>query len=773
MGIPDDKRALRYCVAALRAPSSAVIRVTPYTALLASVLAYVVILAQQVIQGGNPSAGRFAVRAFLLWFTLAVSILIGRLARKCHSRSRSAPSRLHRILEWAGKSVPAYFVLGVNAWMLLLLLSFSNSVWLSSYNRQIYFLWGFLDKRWIASAYLVTIASIFVLPPFFKRLTDACRNEPSTWGDFVKAFVATGAPSSSHAQGETRRWIVSFAIHFTKSILAVALAAIFFAPPWHIPLVKRPVDSHEMYHLGALQAIDRGFLPYVGAASVHFGPGSQLLTYYYMTYTKQFDIIGVRESWALTHWLAASVFMVAVFLRFRLLLAAAIAFLAVSLPPLTLFQFTAAGTLNGYYGWANGFRYYLGALLMLLFLPAVLTSATRSRTVFAKGASFGFFFALFCYMAQENLTAGVLSGLIFLVVGWLTQTYTTRQLSSVVTGLALGFAAFWAPVLGFYAYRGQLSDFLDLYLLFIRLYSHGYANTPYLGGLQDPWGKAYYFMPVLVAALGGLALYRPRLSSSEMRWGPERSTIIAMAIFCLVAHMGAMFRADSTHLMNTMIGLVVLISCSVVYLPELIGLAGAAARWSLRIAIIVVFVMLLPAGTWQQVDPNVRTVVEARKAQWLRRSDAVAPQVEGTTETFRRVGASLMDEPQCCSGLKTSMRSMAELMVELKNLAGERPTYVQNVAGLQPGHVYFFADLVPAPIYANREDMIVNQAMLDKFLTYFRRDVGKIQCVISDKKEFPELEIFKLAHPAYRVVQKEFEGRPLYVFLADTSAPHP
>ena len=148
----------------------------------------------------------------------------------------------------------------------------------------------------------------------------------------------------------------------------------------------------------------------------------------------------------------------------------------------------------------------------------------------------------------------------------------------------------------------------------------------------------------------------------------------------------------------------------------------------------------------------------------------MAPQLEGTTETLRRVGASLIDEPQCGSGLSTSMRSMAQLMMELKNLVGERPTYVENVSGLLPGHVYFFADLAPAPIYADRVDMIVNTALLDKFLKYFKQDVGGIQCVISDKKDFPELEIFKSVHPAYRVVQKEFEGRPLYVFLADTAA---
>jgi len=218
-----------------------------------------------------------------------------------------------------------------------------------------------------------------------------------------------------------------------------------------------------------------------------------------------------------------------------------------------------------------------------------------------------------------------------------------------------------------------------------------------------------------------------------------------------------------------MIGLAVLLPYSVVYLPELIGPARAATRWSLRILIVVVFVMLLPGDIREGATSNFRAAAEARKLNWLRRSDAVDPPVGGAPEAFRRVGAGLIDEPQCCYGFSSSMRSMAELMVELKNVAGERVTYV-NISGLPPGYVYFFADLVPAPIYAERAYMIVNSGLLNKFLKYFKNDAGSIQCVIADSKESPEIEIFKATHPVYRVVQKEFEGRPLYVFLADTSA---
>jgi hypothetical protein len=216
-----------------------------------------------------------------------------------------------------------------------------------------------------------------------------------------------------------------------------------------------------------------------------------------------------------------------------------------------------------------------------------------------------------------------------------------------------------------------------------------------------------------------------------------------------------------------MIGLPVLIVCCWAYLPRLAGVQGAPA-WILRVSMAVVFVALVPAAIWRQIPSNVRSVAAAREHYWLWRPGAAdfrGPTEEGVV--FARVRDELIDESHCCSAVETSMRSMAELMAELKSITGDRRTYVEHVNGLLPGHVYFFADLVPAPIYAERADMVVNSIVFEKFLKYFRNDVAGIECIISDNTAFPELDLFKEAHPKYQVIEKEFEGRPLYIYLAE------
>ena len=95
--------------------------------------------------------------------------------------------------------------------------------------------------------------------------------------------------------------------------LGVALATLAFGPPWTLDASREPVDMHEEVHLSGLQAIDRGYTPYLGAASVNYGPGLQLAGYGYMRARARFSVPGFREWFAFALWIATSIAFVVYF----------------------------------------------------------------------------------------------------------------------------------------------------------------------------------------------------------------------------------------------------------------------------------------------------------------------------------------------------------------------------------------------------------------------------------------------------------------------------
>src|SRR5260370_30261217 len=92
------------------------------------------------------------------------------------------------------------------------------------------------------------------------------------------------------------------------AIAAVVLAWFFAGPPWHLDRHVRDFEYHEQVHLGPLQAIAKGYAPYLGPASTQYGPGSQLILYGVMRHSDRFDLVASREAWALINFAALVVF---------------------------------------------------------------------------------------------------------------------------------------------------------------------------------------------------------------------------------------------------------------------------------------------------------------------------------------------------------------------------------------------------------------------------------------------------------------------------------
>ena len=79
-------------------------------------------------------------------------------------------------------------------------------------------------------------------------------------------------------------------IRATAGILtAIAIAWYLYGPPWYLSGPGASgIGFQEDVFLNGFQAISKGAVPYVGPASVQYGPGAQLLSYLYMRHIGTF-----------------------------------------------------------------------------------------------------------------------------------------------------------------------------------------------------------------------------------------------------------------------------------------------------------------------------------------------------------------------------------------------------------------------------------------------------------------------------------------------------
>ncbi|HEY7276542.1 MAG TPA: hypothetical protein VH594_11300, partial [Trebonia sp.] len=82
-------------------------------------------------------------------------------------------------------------------------------------------------------------------------------------------------------------------------VTALGLAWYFVGPPWYLNQTSSPISRQEEVVLIGLQAVAKGHLPYVGVASVQYGPGTQVTAYWLMRHVTSFSVVGFRQAWAL------------------------------------------------------------------------------------------------------------------------------------------------------------------------------------------------------------------------------------------------------------------------------------------------------------------------------------------------------------------------------------------------------------------------------------------------------------------------------------------
>lgn len=622
---------------------------------------------------------------------------------------------------------------------------------------------GYLDKRWETISYLLGVLAPLLLLVAAARVLKVARDHPQSWRAWLRDLVprTNAAEAGSPGISPAARW-VTVARVAAGMLTAVALAYYFYGPPWILDWHTGSIGYQEDVFLAGLQAISKGSIPYIGPASVQYGPGAQLLSYLYMRHIGTFSVLGFRESWALFQWAGATIFFVALFLAFgyiRGLVATLLA--AVIYPTLQMLRFAPGGTYGGFFGWANPLR-YAGAFTLVVLLPAVIRRCPTRRGL-AAGAVLGLLWGALSYIAQENLIAGVVGALVIGALLLFSGTSSGRAVWTALVAVLAGFLLVWLPVLGFYAAKGVLARFVWLYFFIPRAVAEGYSNTPFRLGLHNPWAPMFYVFPFVLAVLALLSVCRFRPFRIAVEWSRDRILLVAALVATTLLYQGALLRSDTAHLFGTMPAVPALVVMIATGLPRLLGAHRRVTVALAGAALLAAAFMLLPYKSFEWSGVQARV-----EAPYLDRQQLAAEPQPSTPTTVagQRVGPGLADVQSCCQRSTWSMPQFIQLMDRIHAIIASRVTYVVNFGSGYPGIIYFVADLTPAPIPLDPATMVLNQPQLRAFLATFREHVlPQTQALVTSSLSAPETQDFLQRYAHARQITLRYLGMPYYVFL--------
>ena len=599
----------------------------------------------------------------------------------------------------------------------------------------------YVNKRWLIALYGVGVVTFLLLPVAFRRL-----------------FPADDQTLNEEVVEPARHWLAKLA----GLVVVVSLAWLVAGPPWNVARHHRAIDFHEQVHLGPLQAISKGHLPFVGPASTQYGPGSQVLTYLFMTRVSDFTVVGFREANLAIHFATTLAVGLLAWWLIDTGSAALILMLGVAYSPISFFGPQVDGTFQGAYGWGNGFR-YLGALLVVPALGLVASRAGGFRPGW-RVVALGMVWGTFAWASQENLTSTLTSGgLVMLVLGF-TRTAPWLTLAGVSTGVIAGFAAVWLPILGYYAAHGAAGAFVANYFRVAGAVAMGFSNSWWSEPTTSPGYVIFRFTPLVFISVGVMTLWH--LPTLRLR-GPLTAGQVRLFAFVAVlaaSYLTALYRSDSPHLRNTMIALPFILMLGFRDLPGW-SARSWAGRLGLRVAVAAAAISVYP------LTPVLTDLYAAViKPSLVRFQVDVAPGPADADERvpFRRATALLSDEPVVAAG-SVPMRQFLNEMAEIKQLVGDRRTYLAGMGSVYTGLVYFIGDLTPAHYLLERETMTINSLLSQEVLSDLRRRIRDVECVIVREMEMDEAKMFLEAHPGATVAERPLAGAPVFVLLAPQS----
>lgn len=601
--------------------------------------------------------------------------------------------------------------------------------------------WPFLNKRWLVTLYSLAIGTFVVFPVAI---------------EWWRASRGVESPGRDAPPRPARRsWLPTL----PGLIAIVALAWYFGGPPWHLDRHHRWIESHEEAHLGALQAVSKGYLPYVGPASTQYGPGSQVLLYQIMRRAPGFDIVSFRTAWAVFHFATLLAVAIAAYLWLGLGSAAAVIVLAAFYSPLAFYGTAPDGTLAGFYGWGSGLRY----LAPILIVPSLVRAAgvdphappLASRWV----VLFGVLWGAASWVSQENLSSTAIAAGLLLSLLCFTRTIPVPRAVRIGRDLLAGLAIAAAPPLIYYAMHGALGAFVENYFTVPRAVAAGYSNTWWPADGTSP--RTFYLAPVLFLAMTIATLWRLPSLTLQAPLDMPRARLLAFLSVALVCYQVSLMRSDAGHLQNTMMAAPFVLVLGVQYFPRWLA-GGARAAWTVRLAFVFAALAAFPSGKlllWRQilVTPYTRFVTSGT---------IVAPADAATPIAYARATPFLADEPEAITGSTMTMRTALDFADDVHAIVGGRKTYVDGLGEMWSGPLYFLADLMPAPAPFDRDTMVINNVMEARVVAHMRAHPADYECFIGAWLDTPQALAFIATHPDAERLERMLGPTRIHILLA-------
>jgi hypothetical protein len=421
--------------------------------------------------------------------------------------------------------------------------------------------WGFLDKRAMLSVY--TMSLLFLA--FIKFMSGICSAPPLAPTNGTAVTMERGlwrlfdAPESCGARA---LWF------FVGAAIGLSLYA-------EDTFSRIAPDFHLDVHLGSIEAIYQGRIPYV-EAQTQYGPGNQLLLYWLMRFL-DFSYWGAVRAQAIVNVTIITLLSGLLTWFFGPIIGmAAILLLSFFVSPLFIVGFPGWGWLTRWFGVAAS----------SLLLAEILFSKSQRRTLYAS--LLGAFWGIFAFLSQENFSTGLLAFcLIFGLAGGVRAVNFRESLHLSATLLGSGLLTFGALLIASVG-PAHMASAIRLYFDAPSKVAAGITNTPWNSPvdrrhLVEPfiYYLSYFLMPGLMLLI---ALYVPPAQTHVQR--QRQKQIIGVVAGAAAAATVTFFRPDIFHLYGPSFLLGSLFLTCIVVLPTTLAL-GAAVRRTLSAGFVV------------------------------------------------------------------------------------------------------------------------------------------------------------------------------------------